>query len=274
MTVKTQEEELVVSLSQAAAVGNGAAVDLAKAQDREFAKVIEAWTQKVDSATAKYRAELTRLEEQKAKANGAAPLYAQIVGLTSANYMWWNLLVVGPFQWETNPMYAGAPKWRPTKVLKAGLPTRMICQLWRNPVASASNAFPAPSLQMAPYHYTVRGEMINLSTVADGPTVAVATNVQFGAGNINNHVFDLPALPVPPQGAPHLYEINFTVDILETIGTGPDLAGFATWIYDPDTEPAFGPLSITLPDGTVIAGIVPGGSAVQHDIPVRFMVHS
>jgi hypothetical protein len=67
--------------------------------------------------------------------------------------------------------------------------------------------------------------------------------------------------PPPPQGQPVLYELNVTADVT---GPAPEpFAGFCTWVFDPDSEPATWPP--TLPAV---------GPHWQYEIRMRFMTYT
>src|SRR6266540_3423027 len=81
----------------------------------------------------------------------------------------------------------------------------------------------------ASYQQEVHGETINLSEVTNGPDLAPATGT-FGPGFIDAFVMPIPpgTFPVPAQGRPLLYELNFVMDI-KGVGPGlPPFAGYAT----------------------------------------------
>jgi len=173
------------------------------------------------------------------------------------SYPWWNILVIGPLQ----AVAPGGP-FLPNKIIRTGEDAFMVVVLWRNPLPLPGGPNPSAAQIMAPYQFVVRGETINLSSVTDGPDLTPVTGT-FGGGFINAFVMPIVpgTFPVPPEGRPALYELNFVMDIL---GVGPGLppfAGYATWVLDLDTEPGF-------------LGIPTVPPELQHDIPVRFLVYS
>jgi hypothetical protein len=244
--------------------------------DPPIQAVIDECKMKLEKATEKYQKQLVQLEtiaKQAAEGkNGAAPLAAepisQFFGIT---YQWWNLLMLGPFQFVA----PGGP-FRPSKIIRHGDFAFMLAALWRNPVPMPGGANPSAAQIMAPFQYQIRGEVINLSTVTNGPDF-LPVGGAFGGGFINIHFMPIPVLPpglAPVEGNPVLCEANFTVDIL---GVGPGLppfAGFSTWLYDPDREPPFVIPQIFIPGIGVIPVPMPGvAPGLQHDTPARYLVY-
>jgi hypothetical protein len=183
----------------------------------------------------------------------AAEPDSEFFGIT---YPWWNILVLGPFQ-------AVAPlgPFRPSKIIRTGEDAYMIVVLWRNPVPLPGGPNPSAAQIMASYEWEVRGETINLSDVTNGPDLTPVTGT-FGGGFIDAFVMPIPSgtFPAPAEGRPLLYELNFVMDI-KGVGPGlPPFAGYATWVFDPDTEPPF----LFVPEA-------PAG--LQHDVPVRFLIY-
>lgn len=235
----------------------------------ELLRLAEAYKAKLQSWTESYQREWPRryrakVEEQVeaslgTKGNGgrvvaAAEPDSEFFGIT---YPWWNILVLGPLQ----AVAPGGP-FRPSKIVRTGEDAFMIVVLWRNPVPLPGGPNPSAAQIMASYQWEVHGETINLSEVTNGPDLAPATGT-FGPGFIDAFVMPIPpgTFPVPAQGRPLLYELNFVMDI-KGVGPGlPPFAGYATWVFDPDTEPPF----LFVPEA-------PAG--LQHDIPVRFLVYS
>jgi hypothetical protein len=142
--------------------------------------------------------------------------------------------------------------------------------IWMNP--APINWFPpGPSAAavMGAFNLTIRFETINLTNVTDGPDPAPVVMAPLGAWPIGPpwlKLFFVPigggVFPAPPQGQPHLYEMNVTADV-----SGPvpqDFAGYATWVFDPDLEPAIWPPFIQPP-------VFPRW---QYDIPMRFLVYT
>src|SRR6266542_2693191 len=163
----------------------------------ELLRLAEAYKAKLQSWTESYQQEWPRryrakVEEQVeaslgAKGNGgrvvaAAEPDSEFFGIT---YPWWNILV-----------------------------------LWRNPVPLPGGPNPSAAQIMASYQWEVHGETINLSEVTNGPDLAPATGT-FGPGFIDAFVMPIPpgTFPVPAQGRPLLYELNFVMDITR-VGPG------------------------------------------------------
>jgi hypothetical protein len=193
----------------------------------------------------------------------------------AAGYVWWNLLLGGPFQPVAG---AAAGPFLPHKIIRAGEPAFMLAVLWRNPDPIDGGGGPSASTVMIPYNYNIWFETINLTTVTNGPDFG-PINANFGAGifgYLNWHVIPI-AFPAPPEGRPNLYEMNMTVDITQA---GLPFAGFSTWVLDPDAEAPFGGPGTTWvfwdPDiGWVRILPVPGApGGLQHDTPARFLVYT
>lgn len=237
------QEEVVVSR------GEGAVAE--EAIPEGLKTIVSNYKAKLQSASKLYEKQLAEVTARRQAATEAAEPDTSFFGIT---YPWWNLLMLGPFQ-------AAAPggPFQPSKIMIHGERAFMIAALWRNPVPLPGGPNPSAAQIMSPFNYRLRGEMINLSAVSDGPDFSVV-NSTFGGGFINIHVMDVPNVPPPADGRPTLYEANFTVDILG-VGTGlPPFAGYSTWLLDPDNEPPF--------------LLVPGqGPRLQHDIPARFLVY-
>ena len=150
------------------------------------------------------------------------------IGQVYPLYPWWNLLIVGPFQ------TTGGVQLLPRKILRPG--TSLIwALLWRNPAPIdwvAGN--PSAAEIMNGRDFSLWAEMINLTNVTDGPDIQIV-----GSFSVGNYL-DAYALyfnpPTPVQGKPDLYEVNVTLDITED---SQPMAGFATWVFDLDTEPGF-----------------------------------
>lgn len=198
-----------------------------------------------------------------------------ISGTAAAPYVWWNLLLAGPFQ----PLAAGGP-FLPHKIIRAGEPAFMLAVMWRNPNGIDDNPLnPSAATVMAPLQYTLWCQTVNLTQVANGPDLG-PINAAFGAGIfgfLNLHILPInfPPFPTPPEGTPNLYEMNLTVDITTP---GQPYAGYSTWVLDPDNEPAFGQAFAVYWDpsiGWVSVPSLPGAAnGLQHDIPARFLVHT
>lgn len=170
-------------------------------------------------------------------------------------YKWWDLLIAGPFQF----IAPGGP-FAPSKIIRAGQPAFMLSALWRNP-APIGGMGPSAAQVLNGQQYRIQGEVINLSTVSDGPDLPV-TNGTFAGGFLNFNVHFIPAtfFPIPPEGKPHLYQLEMTADIVTAAPGGPPFASYATWVLDPDFDPPF----LGRP------GIPPQW---QLDIPAKFLVY-
>jgi hypothetical protein len=201
---------------------------------------------------------------------GPEPEVAEPIGPVFPLYPYWNLLLYGPFQALGGP---GGP-FLPQKVIKATESAFLIAAVWRNP-ACMNWVCPAPSAAtlMSPYELTVRLELFNFSNVSNPPAPA-AVFAPLGAGNINLTFFTLGPFAPPPQGQPHLYEAFLTADVTGPGGVGAVLpfAGYTTWIFDPDTEPAIFPPPLPPYGVPPWYGFVP--PLWQLDIPARFLVYS
>ncbi len=195
-----------------------------------------------------------KLKEQSKKYMMAAAKQADVsklaAGPVTGGYLWWDLIVAGPYQVVT----PGGPLL-PRKIIQAGEFAFLLGALWRNPVPVVPGL--SAAMLMAPYSFSVWFESGNLTTWSNGPDFGpIAGN--FGPGNLNLFLVPI-AFPAPPEGKPNLYEINMTADLTTTPGL--PFAGYSTWMYDPDTEPPF-------------LGRPGVGPQWQHDIPVRVLVYT
>jgi hypothetical protein len=241
---------------------------LEAAADPQLLRLVDSYTDKLTTWTRTYQKQwphrnLAKVAEQvdavraQHEGNGEVELAAEPdSSFFGISYPWWNILVIGPLQ----AVAPGGP-FLPSKIIRTGEDAFMIVVLWRNPLPLPGGPNPSAAQIMAPYRFVVRGETINLSSVIDGPDLTPVSGV-FGGGFINAFVMPIATgtFPTPSEGRPILYELNFVMDIL---GVGPGLppfAGYATWVLDPDAEPAF-------------LGIPGVPAELQHDIPVRFLVY-
>jgi len=274
MAVKQLEKEPVFSKGMVAVAGNGATAVEEEApevvQEPELQEIAASYEETLARATELYQAQVAEMEAnaQKAATQATKLEAGPISSFFGITYPWWNLLVLGPFQ-----RIAPLGPFRPSKIIRHGEASYMMVALWRNPRPLPGGPNPSAAQIMAPFRYSIRGEVINLTSVTDGPDFRPLNGV-FGAGFTNIHLMRLPTLPVPADGRPNLYEANFTVDILGP-GVGlPPFAGYSTWVYDPDREPPFVFPRIALPDGQIISVRVPGwGGGLQHDTPARFLIY-
>jgi hypothetical protein len=195
---------------------------------------------------------------------------AEPIGPVFPLYPYWNLLLYGPFQALNGP---GGP-FLPHKVIKAGESAFLIAAVWRNP-ACMNWACPAPSAAtlMSPYELTVRLELFNFTNVTNLPAPSDVF-APLGPGNLNFTVFTLGPFPAPPQGQPQLVEAFLTADVTGPgpVGAALPFAGYTTWIFDPDTEPAIFPPPLPPTGVPPFFGFVP--PLWQLDIPARFLVYA
>ncbi len=258
-------EELVVSarvgtVREAAAA---AAEVYAPDQVEEHAKAIMgAWAAKMKVLTDQY----TKAAIAQAKGEGVAEAEAEPWTPAFFPYPWWNILIAGPFQIAPLP---GGP-FLPQKIFQPGEPAFLVGGIWMNP--APINWFPpGPSADavMGAFEFTIRFESVNLSTVADGPDPAPVVMSPIGAWPFGPPWFKLFFVPIgsgffpaPPQGQPHLYEMNVTADVSGPVPQA--FAGYSTWVFDPDLEPAIWPPFIR-------PSVWPHW---QYDIPMRFLVYT
>jgi hypothetical protein len=202
--------------------------------------------------------------------DGSGIEIAEPIGPVAPLYPYWNLLLYGPFQ----PFGGAGGPFLPSKIIKAGEPAFVIATVWRNP-ACINFACPAPSAAtlMSPYELTVRLELFNFTNVSNPPAPAF-TFAPLGFGNINSVLFSLGPFPAPQQGVPALYEAFLTADVTGpgAVGAVLPFAGYTTWIFDPDTEPAIFPPPLPPFGVPPFLGFVP--QLWQLDIPARFLVYS
>lgn len=179
-------------------------------------------------------------------------------------YPWWNILVAGPFQ----PAPAVGGPFLPHKIFQPNEPAFMLGAIWLNP-APINWWPPGPSAAnvMGAFDLTINFETINLSNVTDGPDPGPIVMSPLGSQpglsffkpfhiSIGSGFF-----PNPPNGKPHLYEMNVTADVSGPVPQA--FAGYSTWVFDPDLEPAIWPPPISGP-------VFPQW---QYDIPARFLVY-
>jgi hypothetical protein len=263
MTVVTKNDHVKEEGSAARTVATELSVG-----EAELTRLAETYTARLKTWTEAYQEEWPRQYRAKVEEQVEAALArrgdddmvaaeaepdSQFFGI---DYPWWNILVLGPFQ-------AVAPlgPFRPSKIIRSGEAAFMIVVLWRNPLPLPGGPNPSAAQIMASYEWEVHGETINLSDVVNGPDLTPVTGT-FGAGFVDAFIMPIPpaTFPTPVEGRPLLYELNFVMDI-KGVGPGlPPFAGYATWVFDPDTEPPF----LFVPQA-------PAG--LQHDIPVRFLVY-
>lgn len=172
-----------------------------------------------------------------ASKKGPGPEYAgPVSGPSWLPYPWWNLFLIGPIQVVGTP--PGGP-FLPSKVINVENEAWMIAGLWRNPgPINWVPGTPSACQTMNGRDYQINFEVVNLTSVLQGPDLASISGtfpnaprcLQLFAVPIRNY-------PTPAEGKPDLYHLYGTVDI---VGTAEQpMAGSASWILDPDTEPAW-----------------------------------
>ncbi len=170
------------------------------------------------------------------------------------SYQWWEVLVAGPFQ-PIGPLGPFAPH----KIIRHGEACFMLCAIVRNPFPIAPGPNPSAAQIMAGQDYRLVLSTGNLTNWVAGPSFGPLGGT-FGGGFLNIHVVNLAGFPMPPDGQPHLYEGNVTMDILGPVPGLPPFAGYATWVFDPDLQLPF--------------LFVPGaGPQLQHDISPRWVIY-
>jgi hypothetical protein len=167
---------------------------------------------------------------------GPGPEFAQPIGPVFPPYPWWNIFLIGPIQITPGGPIFGP--FLPSKVIDPNNPAWFIVGLWRNPGPIdwvAGNV--AACVVMNPLNYQINFELVNLTTVTDGPDLP-PINGNFANAPICFEFFIIPmiGLPAPQEGKPDLYNLYATVDI---VGQAMPMAGAASWIFDPDTEPGW-----------------------------------
>jgi hypothetical protein len=257
----TAQEDLIVS----AARSREGASELVSDDDQQLQGIMNTIEQKLLASTKKYQQQVEQLVAKASEPKSASEIAEPISSFFGITYQWWNLLMLGPYQ-----RVAPLGPFRPSKIIRNGEPAYMIAALWRNPLPLPGGPNPSAAQIMAPFTCRIRGEVINLTAVANGRDYT-PVDLTFGGGFINLVRMPVPtAVPAPADGQPALLEANFTVDILGP-GVGlPPFAGFSTWLFDPDYEPPF--LFPYIPGvGPVF---VPGtGPQLQHDTPARYLVY-
>jgi hypothetical protein len=227
--------------------------------------IMDAWTGRMKDLTDKY----TRGAIARSSGKGVAEAEAEPWTPTPIPYPWWNIVVAGPYQPAPLP---GGP-FLPHKIFQPAEPAFVVGAVWMNP--APINWFPpgpAAATVMGAFNLTIRFETMNLSTVANGPDPAPVVMAPLGAwpGPSWFKPFFVPIgggfFPAPPDGQPHLYEMNVTADVA---GPVPQpFAGYSTWVFDPDLEPPIFPPFIP---GVTQPPVFP---AWQYDIPMRFLVYT
>jgi hypothetical protein len=255
-------EEKVFQASPAGTVreaAESAAQEYAADETEKHAQAI------MDAWAARMKALNNELGKALAKARDEGVAEAEAEPWTPAwpwPYPWWNILIAGPFQ------FVPFDAFLPHKIFQPDEAAFVVGAVWMNPFGIGWNPFnPSAATLMGAFDLTIRFETINLTTVADGPDPAPIEMNPIGGWfgppwfklfwkSIGSGFF-----PSPPQGQPHLYEMNVAADVS---GPVPEpFAGYSTWVFDPDLEPAMWPPYIR-------PGTAPHW---QYDIPARFLVY-
>ncbi|MFN2151595.1 MAG: hypothetical protein ACK2T5_08370 [Anaerolineales bacterium] len=168
--------------------------------------------------------------------------------LLPSEYQYWNCLSVGPYQ------LTGSPSYLPSNIVEGGELCLMIGAIWINPADGPGASLPG-TIVLGDRDYRFRFESINLTDVANGPDFTHVGTFPSPANEVT--VIPWVFSPADPGINPRLYEVNLTVDILQT---GQPLATFGSWHRDPSTEPAF------LGEPTM-------GPHDQFERPARFLVY-
>jgi hypothetical protein len=226
--------------------------------------IMEAWTAKMKKLTDEYTRQATAL------ARGEGLELAGPITLTAPlPYPWWNILLAGPYQPAPLP---GGP-YLAHKIFQPNEPALMVGAIWLNP-APINWWPPGPSAAdvMGAFDLTINFEAMNLSLVNAGAAVPAITmspiGNQFGPSWFKPFWMSIGSghFPAPPQGRPHLYELNVTADVSGPVPQA--FAGFCTWVFDPDMEPAIWPPFI--PDVSRPMAF----AHWQFERPARFMVYT
>ena len=180
----------------------------------------------------------------------------------SPPYSWFDLYFSGPYQWAPGSAYL------PNKVIRVDEPAFFLGTLWRNPAPiNYILGNPSAAEMTAALNFSIWFEGVNMTTVSDGPDFVpyFPLPMPIGGDSVIGFFAYIPpnVFPKPPEGKPHLYEINLTADVTGPgpVAAGLPFSGFANWIYDPDLEPSF----LYQPEQ---------GPHWKYDIPARFLVHS
>ena len=185
-------------------------------------------------------ATLEELKEATAVAEGkdVAEAEAGPVAPGFPPYPWWNILTAGPYQ----PFAAVGPN----KNMQAGNFAFMAGALWLNPAGILWGPPPSAAQVMGAFDMQINFETFNLSTGLPGPAIPPIVMNPIGAWvgppwfKMFSQLLGPGVFPVPDQGRPHLYELNVTADVSGPVPQ-PFFAGYSTWVFDPDIEPAVWP---------------------------------
>ena len=146
------------------------------------------------------------------------------------------------------------PPYLPNKIVAAGDPCTFGSLIWINPIAPPGAGLP-PSVVLGGRPYTVRFETVNLTAVAMAPHTRTSLRLFVTGARNSPFQWDMPTPDPGPH--PHLYEVNVTMDVNLS---GQPFAGFSTWHFDPDMEPAF-------------LGMPQANPEWQHERPARFLIY-
>jgi hypothetical protein len=242
----------------------------------QAAAIAEAWKVKLSEQTLQYtKAALALARKSRAPHTEEEPELAEPwawVGGGLPPYPWWNVLLGGPYQPGISPgPFAGPPgPYAPHKIIAANEWAFMITAVWRNPAGINWNPMnPSSAIMMGALNLNLWFETINLTNCVNGPDFGPFVYAPLGGGfiNVGFVLFPPGAFAAPPNGKPALYELNMTADVAGPIA-GLPFAGFATWVYDPDLEPAIWPPPFFIPPG------FPAMPHWQFERPARFMVYT
>lgn len=170
--------------------------------------------------------------------------------ITPTGYPYWDLYTAGPYQFF-RPITVGPV--RPAKVIALGEAAYFYAVIWANPLPGPGGSISGTQYLGALNNYTVSWRTVDLERVQPGPRFD--QSAAFGTGvapQFRLHRWRM----VPRQTG--LYEFHLSVDFTTA---GHPVAGFSTWHFDPDYEPAISRVRPALPPEW------------QHDIPMRFLVY-
>ena len=152
--------------------------------------------------------------------------------------------------------FASLPPYNPSKIVANGELAVIFAVLFVNPAVDIPNGFLIPAnVQLGGRGFRVRFEQINLTNVTNGPDFTITGVFPPIAPVIS--IFAFPFIAPDPGVNPRLMEVNITADITNA---AQPYAAFATNHLDLDSEPGF-------------LFVPPAPPAVQHDIPLRYMIY-
>jgi hypothetical protein len=196
---------------------------------------------------------------------GRAEIAEPLTSFFGVPYLWFDLIAVGPFQ-QVQPLGPFAP----ARVIRSGERAFLLAAIWRNPFALPFGPNPSAAQVMTGMRYTVRGQTVNVNEVSNGPDLG-PVNAEFGAGNVDLHVLEIPTVPAPADGAPRLLDISLTVDVRSGTAGLPPFAGYASRWQQLDSSPPFLFPFIPGVGPVVVPGMTPG---LINDTPVRVLIYS